>query len=162
MAKVRHHDTNCYGQMIVLEVNLLDWILVMILHSVSYVLSPPFRAVILVRRTKGENRRGRSHPLRCDRQRWYGGTRGRETGGVSGEAAPYALSDHTKTSHSAHPPDTPLLLQHFRRFSRSLTSLVYFLLWTDLCMPFLDSAHHWDQCYKLNLLPKLHDLSAER
>lgn len=67
------------------------------------------RAATLVRRTKGENRRGRSHPLRCGRQRWYGGTRGGDTGGVSGEAAPHAVT--TPGHHTLHipPPHTHLV-----------------------------------------------------
>lgn len=35
-----------------------------------------------------------------------GGTRGRETGGVSREATPYALSDHIRKTHPAHHPPT--------------------------------------------------------
>lgn len=72
-----------------------------VLHSFLTCHLHPFRAVTLVRRTKGEIRRGRSQPLRCNRQNWYGGTRGRETGGVSGEATPHR---HTMTSHSAQTP----------------------------------------------------------
>lgn len=64
------------------------------------------RAATLVRRMKGENRRGRSHPLRCGRQRWYGGTRGRGHRGVSGEAAPQAMTTPRHTA--AHPP-TPTI-----------------------------------------------------
>ena len=66
-------------------------------------------------------------------------------------------SDHTRASHSAHPPN-PTLLQHFSFFlflsflTSSLTPLVYFLLWwTDLCMPLLDSSHQSYQCWGLNL-----------
>lgn len=40
------------------------------------------RAATLVRKMKGENKMGRSHPLRCGRQRWYGGNQGiGDTGG---------------------------------------------------------------------------------
>lgn len=128
------------------------------------------RAATLVRRTKGENRRGRSHPLRCGRQRWYGGTRGGDTGGVSGEAAPHAVT--TPGHHTLHiPPHTHTPCHNISFFSdlflsfltSSLTPVVYFLLWwTDLCMPLL--AQQSDQYYGLFLVffAKLHDLSAER
>lgn len=121
-----------------------------------FYVSSTSRAVTLVRKTKGENRRGRSHPLRCDRQRWYGGTRGRGHRGVSGEAAPHAVI--TPGHHTQHTPPNPPLLQHFSFFlflsflTSSLTPLVYFLLWwTDLCMPLLDSSHQSYQCCGLNL-----------
>lgn len=124
-----------------------------------------------MRRTKGENRRGRSHPLRCDRQRWYGGTRGRE----AGESAEKQLPTHWVTTpwhHTRHIPPTPLLL-HFSFFPflssfRKLTPRVYFLLWwTDLCMPFLDSAHQSGSIFWKNVFlfcfffSKLHDSSVE-
>lgn len=106
---------------------------------------------------------------------WWGGRRGRGGGGgavlwgatdrdgmggpgegdkgVSGEAAPQALSDHTKPPHPAHSPRchiSSFSLPVF--FSRSLIPRVDFLLWwTDLCIPLLDSARSFDQCCGLNL-----------
>lgn len=130
--------------------------LVILCDCLMFYVSSTSRAVTLVRKTKGENRRGRSHPLRCDRQRWYGGTRGRGHRGVSGEAAPHAVI--TPGHHTQHTPPNPPLLQHFSFFlflsflTSSLTPLVYFLLWwTDLCMPLLDSIHQSYQCCGLNL-----------
>lgn len=100
-----------------------------------------FRAATLVRRTKGENRRGRSLPLRCDRQRWYGGTRGRGHRGVSGEATPHAVT--TPGHHTRHtPPHQPrhhIHLLPLPVFSQSLTYTTYSLQWwTDLCMSFTE------------------------
>lgn len=111
-----------------------------------------FRAATLVRRTKGENRRGRSQPLRCGRQRWYGGTRGGETG----ESAEKQLPTHrvaTPWHHTEHTPPTQLLPQHIALFLlRSLTPLVYFLQWwTDLCMPLLDHQQDWCCGFKMFL-----------
>ena len=126
----------------------------------------PFRAATLVRRTKGENRRGKSHPLRCDRQRWYGGTRGRETGE---SAAKQLLTRDTTSSHSAHPPTfTAQLLRHFS----FLFLFLAFLLSTHISCLFLvmvDRPVHAfaglcppvDSCLKHNLFRFLNCMTAE-
>lgn len=54
------------------------------------------------------------------------GDQGKGGRGVSGEAAPYALSDYTMTSHSAHPPHP---------------TLATFLFFFSFCLPFVNSHH---------------------
>lgn len=104
---------------------------------------------------------------------WWGGRRGRTGGGgaslwgatdrdgmggpgegnrgISGEATPYAEWPHHDITLGT-PPHNIFFSFSSCLYSRSLTSLVYFLLWwTDLCMPLLDSAHQLDQCCGLNL-----------
>lgn len=97
--------------------------LVILCDCLMFYVSSTSRAVTLVRKTKGENRRGRSHPLRCDRQRWYGGTRGRGHRGVSGEAAPHAVI--TPGHHTQHTPPTHLCYNISLFFSSCLFSLLH-------------------------------------
>lgn len=113
----------------------------------------PSRAATLVRRTKGESRRGRSRPLRCDRQRRYGGAWGRETG----EPTEKPLPTHWVTTPSQHTPHTPpaatvsLPVFFFSLLALTPLCLIFLLRWTDLCMPLLDSvAKESRRCCGLN------------
>lgn len=111
--------------------------------------SPPHRAATLVRKTKGENKMGRSHPLRCGRQRWYGGNQGMGTRGrgcwrsLLRPPAPHTMQRTTVGHDTRHPPPRapppPTTLLTVTHFLPSRARCLLFLLgWTDLCMPLLD------------------------
>lgn len=134
----------------------------------SLISSPsPRRAATLVRKTKGENKMGRNHPLRCGRQRWYGGNQGMGTRGWgAGEGhsrrpPPHHAVNHTRTRQSAHPPP-PLTTRHQQHSSLThflpsrARCFLLLLPWTDLCMPLLDPTVGSVQ------RTKLHDVRAER
>lgn len=102
----------------------------------------PCRAATLVRRTKGERRGARSHPLRCDRQRWYGGAWGWGHGSQRSQQLQLQLLPRTEWTrpeplHPAHSMTLAVSLILFS-VSTSPSLFVQYLLWTDLCTPLLD------------------------
>lgn len=98
------------------------------------------------------------------------GDQGKGDRGLSGEATPHALSDHTMTSHSAHPPTPPTLATTFLFFL--FLSLLSFTHTTCLFRAMVDWPVHAfaGLCPPVGtmlrtqfvLFPQLHDLSAER
>lgn len=119
--------------------------------------SSPRRAATLVRKTKGENKMGRNHPLRCGRQRWYGGNQGMGTRGelakITAAAPPTRSEPHQDTTlgtpppHPSPPPTTLLSLT-----SCQVVPVVYSSCSGGLTCACLCWTQQSDQCNGLNCM----------